>query len=291
VGVLAGCNGRKERRDAPQTAPAPPRDEPSAIDTPEKLLRKVLALASNKRYDELAEHIVPLRLTPPPGSPTPRATPQDVRAEILEGIRSRKKTGDFAYSSEALLAIVTNHLDRLGPVPAELLESWAAGKGLGRDENLQAAAKAGGKDLLCFRRSGTFILMRKAGERLRLAYWKDLNRILGDAATAAADTRRYHDLEPITAKLKKGGRFVRASISLVIDAEKADVLEKLLRTKKEAVRQWLDAFLAEQDPARLAEKAKRQELQAEIRTGLNRALNLEGRPQIDAVTIRELTVQ
>jgi len=293
AGVPAGCDGRKESRDKPQTAPAPARAEPDPMDTPERLLRKVLALAGNKRYEELAEHIVPLRrkAAPAPAHPPARAEPQDLRAEILEGIRSKKKAGEFAYSNEALLAIVANHLDRIGPVPDEMLEYWAAGKGLGQDGALRQAAKSKGRDLCCFRRSGAFILMQKLDGQYRLAYWRDINQVLGEAATVPADTRRYHDLEPLTVKVKQNGRFVRAAVSLVTQPKDADVLQNLLRTKEEDVRQWLMAFLAGQKPEDLADKANRDKLQNEIRAGLNRLLYPQGEPRIDAVIFRELTVQ
>ena len=293
IGLLVGCNGRQERPDRAQSAPSPEREAPNPIDTPEKLLRKVLALASNKQYGELADHLAPLHLKRPPrgAAPAARDEPRDIGPEILEGIRTRKKTGDFAYSNKALLAILTNHLDRIGPVPEEMLEHWASGKGLGQDRAVQAAAKSGGRDLRCFARSGAFILMKNVGGQYRLAYWKNLNRVLGAAATAAAEASRYHDLEPITVKLRSGGKFVRAAVSLVTRADRADDFQKLLRTKKENVREWMGSFLAEQDPGDLAEKAKHEALKREIRDRLNRLLTPKGEPQIDAVVFRELTVQ
>lgn len=297
LGAIAGCNDSNpdDREDARASRTAPAAETP--LDTPEKLLRKVLALASNKRYEEVGELVLPLRLAdvgPAPREPRPRDSARDVRGEILEGIRAAAATGEFAYSNKALLAVVTNHLDRFGRVPEEMLEEWAAGKGLGRDKAVQAAARAGGKDLLCFRRQGAFILLRKVRGEYRLQYWENLNAVLGESASRLAPpraARRYHDIEPVTVKLAGDGKFVKAAASLVTDSRHAAAVEMLLRTRRQAVRNWLEGFLAGKRPADLADDAARKKLAAEVRAGINRLLSLRGKAQIESVVFRELTVR
>ena len=178
--IAGGCD-REKTRDEPKPPPSAPAGQvPAAIDTPEKLLRKIHALASHKRYEEIAPHVLPLRLTASTGEATAGEKFTDVRAQLIEGIRAKHKTGDFAYSDEALLAVLTNHLDRIGPVPKDLLESWAAGQHLGNDTTLRETAKTRSASLRCFRLSGAFILMMEVWGEYRLLFWRGLNGVLGE---------------------------------------------------------------------------------------------------------------
>lgn len=180
VWFAGGCD-REKARDEPKPTPSAPASQArTAIDTPEKLLRKIHALASNKRYEEIAPHVLPLRLKTSIGPAPAGEKFTDIRAQLIEGIRDKKKTADFAYSDEALLAVLTRHLDRIGPVPKDLLESWAAGEDLGRDTTLRETAKTRPAALRCCRISGAFILMMDVWGEYRLLFWRGLNGVLGE---------------------------------------------------------------------------------------------------------------
>ena len=178
--IACGCD-REKSPDPPAAPTSEPATRPrTVLDTPEKLLRKIHALASHKRYEEIAPHVLPLRLKTSIGPAPAGEKFTDVRAQLIEGIRDKKKSGDFAYSDEALLAVLTNHLDRIGPVRRDQLESWAAGEDLGRDTTLRETAKTRPAALRCCRISGAFILMMDVAGEYRLLFWRGLNGVLGE---------------------------------------------------------------------------------------------------------------
>ena len=134
------------------------------IDTPEKLLRKIHSLAAGEKYDQLRKHIYPLVLG--------TDNYQDL---IVEGIKTKKRFGECAFSEEALAEIIKSHLEGFEEISADLRD-YALNEI--QDTELKKILLERPEDVQILEYGEAMIATVKIGDEFKLLYWESMNDIL-----------------------------------------------------------------------------------------------------------------
>jgi hypothetical protein len=134
------------------------------VDTPEKLLLKIQALAKKQKYEELREYIYPLVLS--------NSNYQDL---MVDGIKEKKKWGECAFSEEALAAVIANHLDGFHEIPREMREIVMEEV---QNVDLRKIVRERPQDFLVLEYKEATITVVKIAEEYKLLYWESMNSVL-----------------------------------------------------------------------------------------------------------------
>jgi hypothetical protein len=99
----------------------------------------------------------------------------EIKQEILEGLANDnpQERGDGAYSSIALQILISQHLDKVVPIPNELYLDLVG------DGDFNAAFKGRDKnDILIMDYNDCHILLVREQGRLQLVFWESLNNLI-----------------------------------------------------------------------------------------------------------------
>ena len=158
---LSGCEIKDQSSDVSNNR--------TGLNTPEILLKTIYSLASQNKYTELRQYIYPLVIK--------ETSIQDL---IIDGIREKKRTGDFAYSDEALASIVNYHINRIIPITTlprnkyrEIEWIWTE-----TDEKLKNVYRNNPNDFSIFYYGKAFVVMAAIDGNYQLIFWENLNDLI-----------------------------------------------------------------------------------------------------------------
>jgi hypothetical protein len=157
-----------------ESTPQVPANE---LDSPEKLQRAILDRAEHQDYDGVRELVYPAPVVYPAPAP-PGLTTQDCVVEVMRQDRGPGYTGDFAYSAEALRAILDSHMHRF---TSRISPHWlrpASDGGLLDDDLIRRTNGGDAARFRLFDHQGCHILLVELDGEYKLIFWEGMNKLL-----------------------------------------------------------------------------------------------------------------
>lgn len=148
--------------------PAKPPESIKEKTEPEYVLREILRLAREENYEGIRKFLYDWEVN---GKSVPDL--------ILEGIRERKQSYDFAYSHEALSLIINYRINETQPMPEKIFKYFAREKVMDDlDDYLRDLILNDPGKFKVFEHKEAFVLLVQVNGTHKLVFWEHLNSVL-----------------------------------------------------------------------------------------------------------------